>query len=88
MQAIKGSEGHSSDPRRANVPVPLTLLFAVASWYKTYRLEQVAKEYYIIKPLLRDDRKFGPFIKALDSAILSSGVDDVCEKIYGRPQEK
>lgn len=64
------------------------IVIAVASWYKTYRLEQVAKEYYIIKPLLRDDRKFGPFINALDSAILSSGVDDVCEKIYGRPEKK
>lgn len=64
------------------------LVLAVASWYKSYRLEQVAKEYYIIKPLLRDDRKFGPFIHSLDSAILSSGVDDVCEKIYGRPESK
>lgn len=64
------------------------IVFAVASWYKTYRLEQVAKEYYIIKPLLRDDRKFGPFIHALDSAIISSGVDEVCEKIYGRPEKK
>lgn len=59
---------------------------AAVSWYKSYRLEQVAKEYYIIKPLLREDRRYGPFIQALDSAILSSGVDEVCEKIYGRPQ--
>ena len=65
-----------------------SIVFALASWYKTYRLEQVAKEYYIIKPLLRDDRKFGPFIHSLDSAILTSGVDDVCEKIYGRPEKK
>ena len=65
-----------------------SIVFALASWYKTYRLEQVAKEYYIIKPLLRDDRKFGSFIHALDSAIISSGVDEVCEKIYGRPQPK
>lgn len=64
------------------------IVIAVASWYKTYRLEQVAKEYYVIKPLLRDDRKFGSFIHALDSAIISSGVDEVCEKIYGRPQPK
>lgn len=63
------------------------IVFAVASWYKTYRLEQVAKEYYIIKPLLRDDRKFGPFIHSLDSAIISSGVDEVCEKIYGRQKD-
>ena len=68
--------------------LPFRTVFAVASWYKTYRLEQVAKEYYIIKPLLRDDRKFGPFIHSLDSAILTSGVDDVCEKIYGRPEKK
>lgn len=61
---------------------------AAVSWYKSYRLEQVAKEYYIIKPLLRDDRRYGPFIHALDSAIISSGVDEVCEKIYGRPEKK
>jgi len=66
-------------------PVPVAF---VPVAFKTYRLEQVAKEYYIIKPLLRDDRKFGPFINALDSAILSSGVDDVCEEIYGRPEKK
>ena len=64
------------------------IVIAVASWYKLYRLEQVAKECYIIKPILRDDRKFGPFIHALDSAIISSGVDEVCEKIYGRPEKK
>lgn len=64
------------------------IVLAVASWYKSYRLEQVAKEYYIIKPLLRDDRRYGPFIHALDSAIMSSGVDEVCEKIYGRPEKK
>lgn len=65
-----------------------SIVFALASWYKTYRLEQVAKEYYIIKPLLREDRRYGPFIHALDSAIISSGVDEVCEKIYGRPEKK
>ena len=33
-------------------------------------------------------RKLFPFIHALDSAIISSGVDEVCEKIYGRPEKK
>ena len=64
------------------------IVFAITSWCRNYRLEQVAKEYYIIKPLLRDDRKFGPFIHSLDSAIISSGVDEVCEKLYGRPEKK
>ena len=64
------------------------IVFAVASWYKTYRLEQVAKEYYIIKPVLRESQIYGPFIHSLDSAIMASGVDEVCEKIYGRPEKK
>lgn len=58
------------------------VIFALTIWYQNYRLEQVVKEYYIIKPVLKMDPHYSPFIQTLDSAILSSGVDEVCKKIY------
>ena len=59
------------------------IVFAVASWYKTYRLEQVAKEYYIIKPVLKQDLKYAPLIHTMDSDILKDGINEVCERVYG-----
>ena len=59
------------------------LVFAVASWYRQTQLEAVVKEYYIIKPVLKQDRKYAPFIHTMDSVILKDGIDEVCERVYG-----
>ena len=59
------------------------LVFAVASWYRQTQLEAVVKEYYIIKPVLKQDRKYAPLIHTMDSIILKDGIDEVCERVYG-----
>lgn len=59
------------------------VIVTISMWYENYRLEQVAKEYYIIKPVLKTDPHYSPLIQTLDSAILSSGVDEICERVYG-----
>ena len=40
-------------------------------------------KYYIIKPVLKQDRKYAPFIHTMDSVILKDGIDEVCERVYG-----
>ena len=59
------------------------LVLAAASWYRQAQLEAVVKEYYIIKPVLKQDRKYAPFIHTMDSVILKDGIDEVCERVYG-----
>lgn len=63
------------------------LIFAAASWYRQTQLEAVVKEYYIIKPVLKQDRKYAPFIHTMDSVILRDGIDEVCERVYGEKQK-
>ena len=60
-----------------------SLVLAAASWYRQTQLEAVVKEYYIIKPVLRQDRKYAPLIHTMDSVILKDGIDEVCERVYG-----
>lgn len=54
-----------------------------ASLYRQWQLEAVVKEYYIIKPVLKQDRKYDPLIHTMDSVILKDGIDKVCERVYG-----
>ena len=61
-----------------------SLVLAAASWYRQTQLEAVVKEYYIIKPVLKQDRKYAPFIHTMDSVILKDGIDEVCERVYGK----
>ncbi len=63
-----------------------SLVLAAASWYRQTQLEAVVKEYYIIKPVLKQDRKYAPFIHTMDSVILKDGIDEVCERVYGEKQ--
>ena len=60
-----------------------SLVLAAASWYRQTLLEAVVKEYYIIKPVLKQDRKYAPFIHTMDSVILKDGINEVCERVYG-----
>ncbi len=60
-----------------------SFVLAVASWYRQWQLEAVVKEYYIIKPVLKQDRHYAPFIHTLDSVILKDGIDEACERVYG-----
>lgn len=60
-----------------------SLVLAAASWYRQTQLEAVVKEYYIIKPVLKQDRKYAPLIHTMDSVILKDGIDEVCERMYG-----
>ncbi len=60
-----------------------SLVLAAASWYRQTQLEAVVKEYYIIKPVLKQDRQYAPFIHTMDSVILKDGIDEVCERVYG-----
>lgn len=60
-----------------------SLVLAAASWYRQSQLETVVKEYYIIKPVLKQDRKYAPLIHTMDSVILKDGIDEVCERAYG-----
>lgn len=59
------------------------LVFAAASWYRQTQLEAVVKEYYIIKPVLKQDHRYAPLIHTMDSVILRDGIDEVCERVYG-----
>ena len=59
------------------------LVLAIASWYRQWQLEAVVKEYYIIKPVLKQDRRYALFIHTMDSVILRDGIDEVCERVYG-----
>ena len=61
------------------------LVLAAASWYRQTQLEAVVKEYYIIKPVLKQDHRYAPLIHTLDSIILKDGIDEVCERVYGEP---
>ena len=60
-----------------------SLVLAAASWYRQTQLEAVVKEYYIIKPVLKQDRHYAPLIHTMDSVILKDGIDEVCERVYG-----
>lgn len=60
-----------------------SLVLAAASWYRQAQLEAVVKEYYIIKPVLKQDRRYALFIHTMDSVILEDGIDEVCERVYG-----
>ena len=60
-----------------------SLVLAAASWYRQTLLEAVVKEYYIIKSVLKQDRKYAPLIHTMDSVILKDGIDEVCERVYG-----
>lgn len=60
-----------------------SLVLAAASWYRQTQLEAVVKEYYIIKPVLKQDRKYAPLIHTMDSVILKDGIDEECERVYG-----
>lgn len=60
-----------------------SLVLAAASWYRQSQLEAVVKEYYIIRPVLKQDRKYAPLIHTMDSVILKDGIDEVCERVYG-----
>ena len=60
-----------------------SLVLAAASWYRQAQLEAVVKEYYIIKPVLKQDRKYAPLIHTMDSAILKDGINEMCERVYG-----
>ena len=60
-----------------------SLVLAAASWYRQTQLEAVVKEHYIIKPVLKQDRKYAPLIHTMDSVILKDGIDEVCERVYG-----
>ncbi|MDE7378857.1 MAG: hypothetical protein K2N13_07880 [Paraprevotella sp.] len=60
-----------------------SLVLAAASWYRQSQLEAVVKEYYIIKPVLKQDRKYAPLIHTMDSVILKDGINEVCERVYG-----
>ena len=60
-----------------------SLILAAASWYRQTQLEAVVKEYYIIKPVLKQDRKYAPLIHTMDSDILKDGINEVCERVYG-----
>lgn len=60
-----------------------SLVMTAASWYRQTQLEAVVKEYYIIKPVLKQDRKYAPVIHTMDSVILKDGIDEVCERVYG-----
>lgn len=60
-----------------------SLVLAAASWYRQTQLEAVVKEYYIIKPVLKQDQKYAPLIHTMDSVILKDGIDEVCERVYG-----
>ena len=55
-----------------------SLVLAAASWYRQTQLEAVVKEYYIIKPVLKQDRKYAPLIHTMDSVILKDGINEVC----------
>lgn len=59
------------------------LMLAAASWYRQTQLEAVVKEYYIIKPVLKQDHRYAPLIHTMDSVILRDGIDEVCERVYG-----
>lgn len=63
------------------------LVLAAASWYRQTQLEAVVREYYIIKPILKEDRKYAPFIHTMDSVILKDGIDEVCERVYGEKRK-
>ena len=52
-------------------------------WYRQTQREAVVKEHYIIKPVLKQDRKYAPLIHTMDSVILKDGIDEVCERVYG-----
>ena len=60
-----------------------SLVLTAASWYRQTQLEAVVNEYYIIKPVLKQDRKYAPLIHTMDSVILKDGIDEVCERVYG-----
>lgn len=60
------------------------LVLTADSWYRQTQLEAVVKEYYIIKPILKEDRKYAPFIHTMDSVILRDGIDEVCERMFGK----
>lgn len=60
-----------------------SLVLVAALWYRQTQLEAVVKEYYIIKPVLKQDRKYAPLIHTMDSVILKDGINEVCERVYG-----
>lgn len=60
----------------------ISLMACVSLMVKNHRMENVVKEYGILKPVLRKSPVYGPFIQSLDSALVTTDIDEIIEKIH------
>lgn len=56
--------------------------------YRNYRMENVIKEYEIVKTALEDDRYYHHFIEHLDSVLTIEDVDDVLDRVQKNQQRR
>ena len=55
--------------------------------YKNYRMNNIVKEYGIIKPALMHHRDFRDFIKSLDEVLNEEDIDDVLKRLEDREKK-
>ena len=60
----------------------ISLMACISLMVKNHRMENVVKEYGILKPVLRKSPVYGPFIQSLDSALKSNDIEEIIEKIH------
>lgn len=59
----------------------ISLMACVSLMVKNHRMENVVKEYGILKPVLRQSPVYGPFIQSLDSALVTTDIDQIIDRL-------
>lgn len=60
----------------------ISLMACVSLMVKNHRMENVVKEYGILKLVLKKSPVYGPFIQSLDSMLVTSDIDEVIDRIH------
>ena len=55
--------------------------------YKNYRMNNIVKEYGILKPALMHHRDFRDFMKSLDEVLNEDDIDDVLKRLEDREKK-
>ncbi len=64
-----------------------SLVFNCYLGYKNYRMNNIVKEYGILKPALMHHRDFRDFMKSLDEVLNEDDIDDVLKRLEDRDKK-
>lgn len=62
----------------------ISLMACFSLMVKNHRMENIVKEYGILKPVLRKSPIYGPFIQSLDSSLVTTDIDEIINELNAR----